>query len=206
MSVVAACSSSDSETTTEAFCSVGARAMEGQESISVLDFSPQFFIDADAEFAEMASGSPGSLDADIQALRDGFDLTNETFVEFGQQPSDPAFLDALVERLDTDAMTAARDSINTHLDLNCDAEILRIARAPGGYSFDRSDPVGGVTNIMDAFGTDEATASCIYDAWGDASKVPPEELTEELFNFRICGTSIFELISGDSRFTGRDQP
>lgn len=74
---------------------------------------------------------------------------------------------------------------------------------PGGFEFDRSDPVGGVANIAAAFGTDEATAQCIYDAWGDVANVPAEQLTLELMNFPVCGTSIFQLMTGDPRFTGR---
>ncbi|MGI9597008.1 MAG: hypothetical protein ACR2QK_12665 [Acidimicrobiales bacterium] len=74
---------------------------------------------------------------------------------------------------------------------------------PGGYDFDRSDPEAGVANIMAAFATDRATAECIFEAWGDVANVPPEELTVELMTFRICGTSIFQLMTGDPRFTGR---
>ena len=73
---------------------------------------------------------------------------------------------------------------------------------PGGYEFDRSDPEAGVANIMAAFATDEATAKCIFDAWGDVANVPPAELTPELMRFEICGTSLFQLMTGDSRFTG----
>jgi len=75
---------------------------------------------------------------------------------------------------------------------------------PGGYGFDRSDPVAGIANIMEAFAADEATATCIHDAWGDLANVPPAELTAELMTYEICGTSIFQMISGDPRFTGRD--
>jgi hypothetical protein len=57
---------------------------------------------------------------------------------------------------------------------------------------------------VDAFATDEATATCIYDAWGDVANLPPEELTTELMTYEICGTSIFQMITGDPRFTGRD--
>ena len=73
---------------------------------------------------------------------------------------------------------------------------------PGGFEFDRSDPEAGIANIMEAFATDEATATCIYEAWGDVANVPPAELTPELMTFEICGTSIFELMTGDARFTG----
>ncbi len=73
---------------------------------------------------------------------------------------------------------------------------------PGGYEFDRSDPEAGIANIMAAFATDEATATCIYDAWGDVANVPPAELTPELMAFEICDTSILELMTGDARFTG----
>lgn len=73
---------------------------------------------------------------------------------------------------------------------------------PGGYGFDRSDPEGGVENIMAAFATDEATATCIFEAWGDVADVPPAELTPELMTFEVCGTSIFQLMTGDPRFTG----
>lgn len=73
---------------------------------------------------------------------------------------------------------------------------------PGGYGFDRSDRVGGIANIMDAFATNEATAACIFDAWGDVANVPPGELTPELMTYEICGTSIFQMITGDPRFTG----
>ena len=79
-----------------------------------------------------------------------------------------------------------------------------VEAGPGGYGFDRSDPVAGIANIMEAFATDEATATCIHDAWGDLANVPPAELTAELMIFEICGTSIFQMISGDPRFTGRD--
>ncbi len=75
---------------------------------------------------------------------------------------------------------------------------------PGGYEFDRSDPEGGISNIMEAFATDRDTAVCIYDAWGDVANVPPQELTPELMMFPICGTSIFQLMTGDARFTGAD--
>ena len=74
----------------------------------------------------------------------------------------------------------------------------------GGYGFDRSDPETGIANIMAAFSTDEATAACMYEAWGDVANVPPAELTPELMTFEICGTSIFQLMTGDSRFTGAD--
>ena len=76
--------------------------------------------------------------------------------------------------------------------------------SPGGYSFDRSDPEAGIQNIRDAFATDQATAECIFEAWGDVANVPPAELTPELMTFPICGTSIFQMITGDGRFTGRD--
>lgn len=77
------------------------------------------------------------------------------------------------------------------------------ADTPGGFEFDRSDPVGGVANIAAAFGTDDATAACIHDAWGDVTEMAPEQLTPDLMNFPICGTSIFQLMTGDPRFTGR---
>jgi len=72
---------------------------------------------------------------------------------------------------------------------------------PGGYGFDRSDPEGGVANIVAAFATDEATATCVFDAWGDVANLPPEELTPELMTFEVCGTSIFQMMTGDARFT-----
>lgn len=75
---------------------------------------------------------------------------------------------------------------------------------PGGYGFDRSDPEAGIANIMDAFATDEATATCIFEAWGDVANVAPAELTPQLMTFEICGTSIFQLMTGDPRFTGAD--
>ncbi len=75
---------------------------------------------------------------------------------------------------------------------------------PGGYNFDRSDPEGGVANIIEAFATDRETAECIYEAWGDVANVEPAELTPELMTFPICGTSIFQMMTGDGRFTGRD--
>lgn len=67
---------------------------------------------------------------------------------------------------------------------------------PGGYGFDRSDPEGGVANIMEAFATDEATATCIFDAWGDVANLPPSELTPELMAYEICGTSILLMMTG----------
>ena len=76
---------------------------------------------------------------------------------------------------------------------------------PGGFGFDRSDPTTGVRNIMDAFAADEETATCIYDAWGDVANVPPAELTPQLMTYEICGTSIFQMITGDPRFTGQDE-
>lgn len=196
--------SDESAATSDEFCAAAGATMSGQQTISVLEFSPQFFADMDAEFATMDELAPGSLRDDIAVLRDGFELTGEIYEEFGFQNRDPAFVDALVERLPTDAMTEARATIDAGLDEGCDPEILRIARAPGGYSFDRSDRDGGVANIMAAFATDQPTAECIWQAWGDVSQVAPEDLTPELFTFRICGTSIFELISGDPRLTGRD--
>lgn len=75
---------------------------------------------------------------------------------------------------------------------------------PGGFGFDRSDPEAGVANIKEAFATDEATAACIHDAWGDVANLPPAELTPELMTFEICDTSIFELMTGDARFTNAD--
>jgi hypothetical protein len=75
---------------------------------------------------------------------------------------------------------------------------------PGGFGFDRSDPVAGIANIMEAFAVNEATATCIHNAWGDLANVPPADLTAELMTYEICGTSIFQMISGDPRFTGRD--
>ena len=136
-------------------------------------------------------------------MRDGFGLTSEIFDEFGQSSTNASFVQALTDRLDTQAMLVADQRINDHLDASCEAIVLQEARAPGGFNFDRSDPAGGVANIMEAFATDEDTARCIFEAWGDVSQVPPEELTPELFNYEICGTSIFALISGDNRFTGQ---
>ncbi len=75
---------------------------------------------------------------------------------------------------------------------------------PGGYGFDRSDPAAGIADIMEAFAADEDTATCIYEAWGDVANIPPAELTPELMTFEICGTSIFQLMTGDPRFTGSD--
>jgi len=84
------------------------------------------------------------------------------------------------------------------------APVIETEAPAGDYNFDRSDRPGGIENIMTAFATDEATATCIFDAWGDVATVPAEELTPELFNAEVCGTSIFELMTGDSRFTGSD--
>jgi hypothetical protein len=83
-------------------------------------------------------------------------------------------------------------------------EVQTSELGPGGYGFDRSDPDAGIANIMAAFSTDEATATCIHEAWGDVANVPPAELTPELMTFEICGTSIFQLMTGDGRFTGTD--
>ncbi len=75
---------------------------------------------------------------------------------------------------------------------------------PGGFDFARSDPEAGVANLMDAFATDRTTAVCIFTAWGDVASVAPEELTADLMTFPICGTSIFQMITGDPRFTGQE--
>ena len=78
-------------------------------------------------------------------------------------------------------------------------------KGPGGCGFDRSDPEAGIANIMAAFATDEATATCIHEAWGDVANVAPAELTPELMVYQICGTSIFQMMTGDPRFTNVDE-
>lgn len=192
------------EVTTPVFCADAAGVMQGQETVSILQFSPQYFTDIDADFARLLETAPASLTGEIEALRDGFTLTDEIYTEFGFEAENAAFLEALTDRLDSKSMIQANETIGSHLDRECSADVLAAARSPGGFSFDRSDPIGGVANIA-ALGTDDATAQCIYDAWGDISDIPPEELTAELMNFPICGTSIFQLITGDQRFTGRDE-
>jgi hypothetical protein len=102
----------------------------------------------------------------------------------------------------TPAPSVAPEQIPTPTEQALVADLVEAG--PGGYGFDRSDPVAGIANIMEAFAADEATATCIHDAWGDLANVPPAELTAELMTYEICGTSIFQMISGDPRFTGRD--
>ncbi len=110
--------------------------------------------------------------------------------------ADPGTDDATEPTTDTSqATTSVSDS---------DSEAESSEPGPGGYGFDRSDPETGIANIMEAFATDEETAACIHEAWGDVANVPPAELTPELMTFEICGTSIFELMTGDPRFTGSD--
>ncbi len=199
------CSDSDAgdDVTTPEFCSTAASAMNGQESVSVLDFSAEFFEEADEEFAALGESSPSELRTHFVALRDGFATTADVWTDFEFESTAPAFLDALSERVDTDAMATARDTINAHLQRECAEAVLVAAGAPGGIDFDRSDPVGAVATIMEAFAADEDTARCIFDAWGDASQVAPEQLND-VWHLDVCGTSIFALMTGDSRFTGRD--
>jgi hypothetical protein len=206
--LVAACGDAESgeqgiDTTTPDFCRAAVGLIGGQGSVSVLEFSPQFFATIDAQFDELFAGAPSAVVADLKILSDGFGLTGEIFVEFGSDNTSVEFLDALGERLDSESMVAANESISAHLETNCSTDDLRAGRSPGGYSFDRSDPVAGIANITAMSPeTDPSTIQCVYDAWGDVSNIPPVELTPELWTFEICGTSLFELLTGDPRLTG----
>jgi hypothetical protein len=189
------------------FCVVGARVMQAQGTASLNDFSPQYFDEADSDFAELLAAAPGDLSGAIEDLRAGFVTTAQIYEQFGFDVSAPGFVDALTEGLDNASMVDAVELIGQFIDRNCtDAEIAA-GQAPGGYSFDRSDPALGPLNIQAlAPELTQETAQCIYDAWGDISKIPPEELTQELMVHPICGTSIFELLTGDDRFSGDDAP
>ena len=185
------------------FCVDAARVMLDQGTASLNDFSPQYFDEVDDDLNNLLVIAPAELDVPISTLRSGFSMTAQIYGEFGFNVGASGFLEALTERIDNGAMIDASVAINTYLDERCDAADLAAGRAPGGYSFDRSDPVNGPLNVLSLSPElDPETAQCIYDAWGDISKIPPAELTPELYVFPICGTSIFQLLTGDARLTG----
>ena len=179
-------------------CVLGPEVMAQQATASLNQFSPQYFASVDADFESLMTVAPDELQSSLTDLRDGFATTASIYADFGFNAGAEGFIDALTEGLDNDAMIDAADAIGLYLGENC---------SPGGYSFDRSDPVNGPLNVQ-ALSPDmsDETAQCIYDAWGDISSIPPEELTPELYVFPICGTSLFELLTGDDRFADVETP
>lgn len=163
------------------FCDAADDFITDRSVTDVALFSAEFFAGVDERLAALLADAPDELRPDLESLRAGFAGTDTIFAEFDYDVTRPGLGDAL-EQVDNEGMLNATDNIQIYLGDEC------------GIS-SAVDP-REVDDIIAAFGVDRALAECINLELGDVANIDSEDLTPELLQREVCGTSLIALLSG----------
>ena len=149
----------------------------------VADVDAELFVDLDRRLAALDEIAPTNLGSDIAALRAGFAHIDDAYASVDYDPAASPPLDA-----ETQAATLeASGHLGQYLEAECGLDTVRNTQ---------------VEDIMAAFGVERSTAECLHGEMGDVANIDSSRLTPALMTRPTCGTSLFDLLSGNTAPSG----